>query len=402
MSNASHAKEPSMEEILASIRRIIESGDERPSLPGLSLTPRAKRREAPAEPEPLPAAANREGEPTAGGAGATSRGAPLALSEEPAPLRIFQPANAALADPDPFEDLATWVFSPADARAEPEMPDLPAHGMETGYDATTAFGDIAGEAGKVAAGEAATPAAPGPSRNTSADLGEPATVRPPEPSPSLADAYGASRILPPSLRADVRPAAAGSSSQSVATESASEDPATGAVATPGYQQEPSALDAGTPILLVDVAGSDSVTATSEPVPPSFPQTDFSDEFDEDAFTEALRGAVVSGSFEPDIVVVSATEAEVEPEAVETPSLATLSTVMSETSTLMSVEAGSQVAAAFDDLARAIRDGQMKSMEEMAREMLRPMLQEWLDDNLPRLVEKLVREEIERVARGGRR
>ena len=41
----------------------------------------------------------------------------------------------------------------------------------------------------------------------------------------------------------------------------------------------------------------------------------------------------------------------------------------------------------------------KSFDEMAERMLRPMLQEWLDDNLPGLVEKLVREEIERVARG---
>ena len=41
------------------------------------------------------------------------------------------------------------------------------------------------------------------------------------------------------------------------------------------------------------------------------------------------------------------------------------------------------------------------IEEMAREMLRPMLKQWLDDNLPVMVERLVRSEIERVARGGR-
>jgi cell pole-organizing protein PopZ len=34
-------------------------------------------------------------------------------------------------------------------------------------------------------------------------------------------------------------------------------------------------------------------------------------------------------------------------------------------------------------------------------MLRPMLKKWLDDNLPTIVERLVRVEIERVARGGR-
>ena len=33
------------------------------------------------------------------------------------------------------------------------------------------------------------------------------------------------------------------------------------------------------------------------------------------------------------------------------------------------------------------------------EMLRPMLKSWLDDNLPAMVERLVRAEIERVSRG---
>jgi cell pole-organizing protein PopZ len=41
------------------------------------------------------------------------------------------------------------------------------------------------------------------------------------------------------------------------------------------------------------------------------------------------------------------------------------------------------------------------LAELARDMLRPMLKAWLDDNLPVMVERLVRAEIERVARGGR-
>ncbi len=70
--------------------------------------------------------------------------------------------------------------------------------------------------------------------------------------------------------------------------------------------------------------------------------------------------------------------------------------------LISEEAGAQVARSFNDLA-AVFDGiRNRSVEDMAQEMLRPMLQEWLDDNLPTLVERLVREEIERVARGPRR
>jgi len=38
---------------------------------------------------------------------------------------------------------------------------------------------------------------------------------------------------------------------------------------------------------------------------------------------------------------------------------------------------------------------------MAREMLRPLLKQWLDENLPAMVERLVRVEIERLARGKR-
>jgi cell pole-organizing protein PopZ len=74
----------------------------------------------------------------------------------------------------------------------------------------------------------------------------------------------------------------------------------------------------------------------------------------------------------------------------------------EAANLLSVEAGAQVARSFNELAAVFSGLEHRSVEEMAQEMLRPMLQEWLDDNLPTLVEKLVREEIERVARGPRR
>ena len=72
------------------------------------------------------------------------------------------------------------------------------------------------------------------------------------------------------------------------------------------------------------------------------------------------------------------------------------------SPLMSEAAGAQVARSFDELAAIVDGGPRRSLDELAQEMLRPMLQEWLDDNLPTLVERLVREEIERVARGPRR
>ncbi|RAZ89132.1 DUF2497 domain-containing protein [Mesorhizobium hawassense] len=67
--------------------------------------------------------------------------------------------------------------------------------------------------------------------------------------------------------------------------------------------------------------------------------------------------------------------------------------------ILSEHTGRQVAAAFGELTDAFASRGKKSFDEMAEEMLRPMLQDWLDNNLPTLVERLVREEIERVARG---
>lgn len=70
--------------------------------------------------------------------------------------------------------------------------------------------------------------------------------------------------------------------------------------------------------------------------------------------------------------------------------------------LVSAQTGLQVARSFDELADMVHSTAKRSLDEVAEELLRPMLQEWLDDNLPTLVERLVREEIERVARGSRR
>ncbi len=40
----------------------------------------------------------------------------------------------------------------------------------------------------------------------------------------------------------------------------------------------------------------------------------------------------------------------------------------------------------------------RTLEDMVRELIRPMLKTWLDDNLPPLIERLVREEITRLVR----
>ena len=69
--------------------------------------------------------------------------------------------------------------------------------------------------------------------------------------------------------------------------------------------------------------------------------------------------------------------------------------------LVSPATDASVASSFQSLATSmfLRDSDL--IARTAREMLQPMLKAWLDDNLPVMVERLVRAEIERVARGGR-
>jgi len=55
--------------------------------------------------------------------------------------------------------------------------------------------------------------------------------------------------------------------------------------------------------------------------------------------------------------------------------------------------------AFNSLANTVLGQNARTLEDLVKEMLRPMLRAWLDDNLPGLVERLVRAEIERVSRG---
>ena len=68
--------------------------------------------------------------------------------------------------------------------------------------------------------------------------------------------------------------------------------------------------------------------------------------------------------------------------------------------LLSVEADSAVSAAFGSLTETMlsRNGNSRTLEDLVQEMLRPMLKGWLDESLPDIVERLVREEIERVTR----
>jgi cell pole-organizing protein PopZ len=67
--------------------------------------------------------------------------------------------------------------------------------------------------------------------------------------------------------------------------------------------------------------------------------------------------------------------------------------------LISSETVKAVDSAFNTLAHTVIGQNARTLEDLVREMLRPMLKSWLDDNLPGMVERIVRAEIERVSRG---
>ena len=60
---------------------------------------------------------------------------------------------------------------------------------------------------------------------------------------------------------------------------------------------------------------------------------------------------------------------------------------------------SAVESAFNSLASTVLSNNARTLEDLFKEMLRPMLKSWLDDNLPGMVERIVKAEIERVSRG---
>ena len=123
---------------------------------------------------------------------------------------------------------------------------------------------------------------------------------------------------------------------------------------------------------------DMAVAMAEPPPP--PQASFQkvDPQDDLEFSEAAaRAAPRQPAFEPP---------PVESASPPTPQILSQTTV-------------SAVESAFNSLANTVLNNNARTLEDLVKEMLRPMLKSWLDDNLPGLVERIVKAEIERVSRG---
>jgi len=145
----------------------------------------------------------------------------------------------------------------------------------------------------------------------------------------------------------------------------------------------------------EAAGSDDIDAMlaelDEPTPPPAPA-----EEDVLELTEAMAAPAPDPAppsfrrIEPDQDVVFG---EPPPPAPARP--------RAEESQLLSNAASAAVHSAFGTLAHSVLVQNTRTLEDLVKEMLRPMLKAWLDDNLPVMVERLVRAEIERVSRGPR-
>jgi cell pole-organizing protein PopZ len=69
--------------------------------------------------------------------------------------------------------------------------------------------------------------------------------------------------------------------------------------------------------------------------------------------------------------------------------------------LVGAGAASAAASAFGNLGAALMPKEGRTLEDVTRELLRPLLKAWLDENLARIVEAKVEEEVQRIARHGR-
>ena len=129
-----------------------------------------------------------------------------------------------------------------------------------------------------------------------------------------------------------------------------------------------------------------------------PEADVFELTDEMALPEPAPAAATFNKVEPqdDIEFTEAKASRRQP-AYEPPPFETAETPAPQQ--ILSRSTVSAVESAFHSLANTVLSNNARTLEDLVKEMLRPMLKSWLDDNLPGLVERIVKAEIERVSRG---
>jgi cell pole-organizing protein PopZ len=151
-----------------------------------------------------------------------------------------------------------------------------------------------------------------------------------------------------------------------------------------------------------LASLDAATPESDIRPAAQPEADVFDLTDEMALPDPAPAASSFHKIDPqdDIEFTESAAARAphrqpayEPPPFESAAAATPAQQILSRSTVSAVES------AFNSLANTVLSNNARTLEDLVKEMLRPMLKSWLDDNLPGLVERIVKAEIERVSRG---
>ncbi|WP_027536070.1 PopZ family protein [Bradyrhizobium sp. WSM3983] len=229
----------------------------------------------------------------------------------------------------------------------------------------------------------------------------PAEAAKPAPAPAApAPKPQAMNDIPPSKVAPAKPVAEKPAPPPAARPAPPPPPAPAADAGPNNQDDIDALLAG-----LDTATAAPEVRTPEPEPELEPEPDVLELTDEMAMDPEPTPAPPPPSFrrvEPrdDLEFAEAPPPRPTPSRsyapvdFDAPPLPPQQPMLAQ-STVSAVES------AFNSLAHTVLSSNARTLEDLVKEMLRPMLKSWLDDNLPGLVERIVKAEIERVSRGGR-
>ncbi|NQY98591.1 MAG: DUF2497 domain-containing protein [Henriciella sp.] len=157
----------------------------------------------------------------------------------------------------------------------------------------------------------------------------------------------------------------------------------------------------------DVTDELELEAADEPVTEDEPfefevEEDSFESFAEEAFEGVEDFAEAEDSFQPveeeTLVMEAAPEPEPAPEIAleeETP-MSAKPAPLTDTATVTA--AAGALGKLLENVEFGEEAGGTTTIEGLVREMMRPMLKEWLDENLPGIVEKHVEAEVQRIAR----
>jgi len=226
------------------------------------------------------------------------------------------------------------------------------------------------------------------------DEAKPAEAKPAEAKPAAAE-----KPAPAPVKQDA-PAAKPAAMKDIPPSAIAPKPAA-AAPKPAPAPEPASASNNQDDIDAMLASLDAATPESDIRPAAQPEADVFDLTDEMAVPDPAPAASAFHKIEPqDDLEFTEAAARAQPRqpAYEPPPFESAAAA-SPAQQILSRSTVSAVESAFNSLANTVLSNNARTLEDLVKEMLRPMLKSWLDDNLPGLVERIVKAEIERVSRG---